>query len=243
MIIFPAIDIKDGNVVRLFQGDYQQMTVYSEDPVQVAKTFKSCGARHLHLVDLDGAKEGRLVNFDNIKGIIQEAGLFVQVGGGIRDMERIKAYVDLGVHRVILGTAAVTEPEFLKAAIKTYGDKIAVGVDVKAGKIAINGWQHITDLEADDFLHNLEGVGVTSVIYTDISKDGGLEGTNLQAYEDLQKNHSFQVIASGGVTYMEEIQQLKNMGIYGAILGKALYAGSLVLKEVIGHFEQDSRPV
>lgn len=240
MRIFPAIDIKDGNVVRLFQGDYQQMTVYSEDPVQVAKTFKSCGARHLHLVDLDGAKEGRLVNFDSIKGIIQEAGLFVQVGGGIRDMERIKAYVDLGVHRVILGTAAVTEPEFLKTAIKTYGDKIAVGVDVKAGRVAINGWQQVTDIEAEDFLRSLEKLGLATVIYTDISKDGGLEGTNLQAYEDLEKNYSFQIIASGGVTYMEEIQALKNMGIYGAVLGKALYAGSLVLREVVGHFEQEA---
>ena len=240
MRIFPAIDIKDGNVVRLFQGDYQQMTVYSEDPVQVAKTFKSCGSRHLHLVDLDGAKEGRLVNFDNIKRIIQEAGLFVQVGGGIRDMERIKAYVDLGVHRVILGTAAVTEPEFLKTAIKTYGDKIAVGVDVKAGRVAINGWQQVTDIEAEDFLRSLEKLGLATVIYTDISKDGGLEGTNLQAYEDLEKNYSFQIIASGGVTYMEEIQALKNMGIYGAILGKALYAGSLVLREVVGHFEQEA---
>ena len=240
MRIFPAIDIKDGNVVRLFQGDYQQMTVYSEDPVQVAKTFKSCGARHLHLVDLDGAKEGRLVNFDSIKGIIQEAGLFVQVGGGIRDMERIKAYVDLGVHRVILGTAAVTEPEFLKSAIKTYGDKIAVGVDVKAGRVAINGWQQVTDIEAEDFLRSLEKLGLATVIYTDISKDGGLEGTNLQAYEDLEKNYSFQIIASGGVTYMEEIQALKNMGIYGAVLGKALYAGSLVLREVVGHFEQEA---
>jgi phosphoribosylformimino-5-aminoimidazole carboxamide ribotide isomerase len=216
------------------------MTVYSEDPVQVAKTFKSCGARHLHLVDLDGAKEGRLVNFDSIKGIIQEAGLFVQVGGGIRDMERIKAYVDLGVHRVILGTAAVTEPEFLKTAIKTYGDKIAVGVDVKAGRVAINGWQQVTDIEAEDFLRSLEKLGLATVIYTDISKDGGLEGTNLQAYEDLEKNYSFQIIASGGVTYMEEIQALKNMGIYGAILGKALYAGSLVLREVVGHFEQEA---
>ena len=240
MRIFPAIDIKDGNVVRLFQGDYQQMTVYSEDPVQVAKTFKSCGARHLHLVDLDGAKEGRLVNFDSIKGIIQEAGLFVQVGGGIRDMERIKAYVDLGVHRVILGTAAVTAPEFLKTAIKTYGDKIAVGVDVKAGRVAINGWQQVTDIEAEDFLRSLEKLGLATVIYTDISKDGGLEGTNLQAYEDLEKNYSFQIIASGGVTYMEEIQALKNMGIYGAVLGKALYAGSLVLREVVGHFEQEA---
>ncbi|MDX9888485.1 MAG: 1-(5-phosphoribosyl)-5-[(5-phosphoribosylamino)methylideneamino]imidazole-4-carboxamide isomerase [Anaerovoracaceae bacterium] len=238
MIIFPAIDIKDGNVVRLFQGDYDQMTVYSEDPVQVAKTFKSCGATHLHLVDLDGAKEGRLINFENIKRIIQEAGLFVQVGGGIRDMERIKAYLDLGVHRVILGTAAVTEPEFLKAAIEKYGDKIAVGVDVKAGRVAINGWQKVTDIETGDFLGSLEKLGVATVIYTDISKDGGLEGTNLEAYEDLEKNYSFQIIASGGVTYMEELRVLKNMGVYGAILGKALYAGSLVLREVVKHFEQ-----
>ncbi len=238
MLIFPAIDIKDGNVVRLFQGDYDQMTVYSEDPVQVAKTFKDCGATHLHLVDLDGAKEGRLVNFENIKKIIQEAGLFVQVGGGIRDLERIKAYIDLGVHRVILGTAAVTEPEFLKEAIDNYGDKIAVGVDVKGHKVAINGWQNVTNIDADDFLRALEKMGVATVIYTDISKDGGLEGTNLKAYESLQNDYSFQIIASGGVTYMEELQELKKMGVYGAILGKALYAGSLLLKEVVGYFEQ-----
>lgn len=238
MLIFPAIDIKDGKVVRLFQGDYDQMTVYSEDPVQVAKTFKSCGATHLHLVDLDGAKEGRLVNFENIKEIIQEAGLFVQVGGGIRDMDRIKAYVDLGVHRVILGTAAVTRPEFLKEAIDSYGDKIAVGVDVKDHKVAINGWQDVTDMDSRDFLRALEKLGLSTVIYTDISKDGGLEGTNLKVYEELQKDYSFQIIASGGVTYMEELQELKKMGVYGAILGKALYAGSLILREVVGKFEQ-----
>lgn len=243
MIIFPAIDIKDGNVVRLFQGDYDQMTVYSEDPVQVAKTFKNCGASHLHLVDLDGAKEGRLVNFEKIKMIIQEANLFVQVGGGIRDMDRIKAYLELGVHRVILGTAAVTEPEFLKAAIDTYGDKIAVGVDVKNGNVAINGWQTITDLAAEDFLRTLDKIGLATVIYTDIAKDGGLEGTNLKAYESLQKDYSFQVVASGGVTYMEELQELKKMGLYGVILGKAIYAGSLILKEVVNHFEQETNSI
>lgn len=241
MLIFPAIDIKDGNVVRLFQGDYDQMTVYSEDPVQVAKTFKSCGATHLHLVDLDGAKEGRLVNFDNIKKIIQEAGLFVQVGGGIRDMDRIKAYIDLGVRRVILGTAAVTQPEFLKEAIDAYGDKIAVGVDVKDHKVAINGWQNVTDIDSRDFLRALEKLGLSTVIYTDISKDGGLEGTNLKVYEELQRDYSFQIIASGGVTYMEEIQELKKMGVYGVILGKALYAGSLILKEVVGHFGKEDK--
>jgi phosphoribosylformimino-5-aminoimidazole carboxamide ribotide isomerase len=238
MIIFPAIDIKDGNVVRLFQGDYDQMTVYSEDPISVAKTFKNCGATHLHLVDLDGAKEGKLVNFENIKRILQEVELFVQVGGGIRDMERIRAYVELGVHRVILGTAAVTEPEFLKEAIHTYGDKIAVGVDVKNGKVAINGWQKLTDLGAEDFLKILDNLGVKTVIYTDITKDGGLEGTNLKAYEALQKEYSFQIIASGGVTYIEELQELKKMGVYGAILGKALYAGTLSLKQVVEYFHQ-----
>lgn len=190
------------------------------------------------MVDLDGAKEGKLVNFENIKRILQEVELFVQVGGGIRDMERIRAYVELGVHRVILGTAAVTEPEFLKEAIHTYGDKIAVGVDVKNGKVAINGWQKLTDLGAEDFLKILDNLGVKTVIYTDITKDGGLEGTNLKAYEALQKEYSFQIIASGGVTYIEELQELKKMGVYGAILGKALYAGTLSLKQVVEYFHQ-----
>ena len=238
MIIFPAIDIKDGKVVRLLQGDYSKMTVYSENPVDVANTFKNSGATHLHLVDLDGAKDGKLVNFENIKNIIQEVDIFVQVGGGIRDMNRIKAYLELGVHKVILGTSAVTDPDLLKEAIKTYGDKIAVGVDVKNGKVAINGWRKITDIDADDFLKTLENQGVSTVIYTDITKDGGLEGTNLPAYEELQRNYSFQIIASGGVTYLEELQALKGMGVYGVILGRALYAGTLTLRQVVASFNQ-----
>ena len=238
MIIFPAIDIKDGKVVRLLQGDYSKMTVYSENPVDVANTFKNSGATHLHLVDLDGAKDGKLVNFENIKNIIQEVDIFVQVGGGIRDMNRIKAYLELGVHKVILGTSAVTDPDLLKEAIKTYGDKIAVGVDVKNGKVAINGWRKITDIDADDFLKTLENQGVSTVIYTDITKDGGLEGTNLPAYEELQRNYSFQIIASGGVTYLEELQTLKRMGVYGVILGRALYAGTLTLRQVVASFNQ-----
>jgi phosphoribosylformimino-5-aminoimidazole carboxamide ribotide isomerase len=240
MIIFPAIDIKDGKVVRLFQGDYDQMTIYSEDPIAVAQSFKSCGAKHLHLVDLDGAKDGDLVNFENIKRLLKEVDLFVQVGGGIRDLDRIKAYMDLGVHRVILGTAAVKDSEFLKEAINVYGDKIAVGVDVKDDKVAINGWRTLTDLRADDFLSTLELLGVSTVIYTDITKDGGLEGTNLPAYEELSQKYTFQIIASGGVTYLEEINALKDMGIYGAILGKALYSGTLSLKKVLTNLGEET---
>lgn len=240
MIIFPAIDIKDGKVVRLFQGDYEQMTIYSEDPVAVAKTFESSGATHLHLVDLDGAKEGKLVNFEIIKRILKETDLFVEVGGGIRDMNRVKAYMELGLHRVIIGTSAVTDPDFLKEVVNVYGDKVAVGVDVKNSRVAINGWRKITDLDANDFLKTLETLGVSTVIYTDITKDGALGGTNLEAYKELSRDYSFQIIASGGVTHLEEIQALKDMGIYGAILGKALYVGSLSLKKVMASFKQET---
>lgn len=243
MIIFPAIDIKDGKVVRLLQGDYDKMTVYSENPVAIAKTFKEDGATHLHLVDLDGAKEGQLINFENIKKIVEEVDLFVQVGGGIRDISRVKEYLDLGVHRVILGTAAVKNPEFLREAVDTYGDKIAVGVDVKDGKVAIDGWRTLTDIDANDFLNTLVTMGVSTVIYTDIAKDGGLEGTNLPAYQELSKKYPFQIVASGGVTYSEELQSLQDMDIYGAILGKALYSGTLSLKEVISSFTQKNKAI
>lgn len=243
MIVFPAIDIKDGKVVRLLQGDYDKMTVYSENPVAIANSFKVDGATHLHLVDLDGAKEGQLINFENIKKIVEEVDLFVQVGGGIRDISRVKAYLDLGVHRVILGTAAVKNPEFLRQAVDTYGDKIAVGVDVKDGKVAIDGWRTLTDIDANDFLNTLVAMGVSTVIYTDIAKDGGLEGTNLPAYQELSKKYAFQIVASGGVTYSEELQSLQDMDIYGAILGKALYSGTLSLKEVISSFTQKNKVI
>ena len=231
--IFPAIDLKDGKAVRLFQGDYDQMTIYSENPVEVARGFKGAGAKNLHLVDLDGAKDGRLVNFETIKAITGDVEMFVEVGGGIRDEERIRQYLELGVGRIILGTIAVKDFLFLQKMVKKYQDKIAVGVDVKEGFIAINGWKEVTDIVGMDFCNRLKDIGVKTVIYTDISKDGGMQGTNLQAYEKLSEIEGLNIVASGGISFEKEITALKNIGTYGAILGKSLYTGALDLKNVL----------
>ena len=233
MEIFPAIDLKDGKAVRLFQGDYDQMTVYSHDPVEVARGFKAAGAKNLHLVDLDGAKDGKLVNFETIKAITGEVEMFVEVGGGIRDEERIRQYLELGVGRVIMGTIAVKDFAFLKAMVEKYKDQIAVGVDVKDELIAINGWKEITDINGMDFCSKLRDIGVKTIIYTDISKDGGMQGTNLQAYEKLSEIEGLDIVASGGISFEEEITALKNIGTHGAILGKALYTGTLDLKKAL----------
>ena len=232
MKIFPAIDLRDGKAVRLYQGDYDQMTVYSDSPVEVAKSFKAKGADCLHLVDLDGAKDGRLVNFDTIKEIVEEVDMYVEVGGGIRDEERIRQYLDLGVGRVILGTIAVKNPEFLEAMVTKYGEKIAVGVDARDGFVAINGWKEITDRESFEFCRYLRDIGVRSIIYTDISRDGGLEGTNMEAYRKLQEIEGLEVTASGGISFEEEITALRDVAA-AAILGKAIYSGKLDLERAV----------
>lgn len=232
MKIFPAIDLRDGKAVRLYQGDYDQMTVYSEDPVDVARSFRGKGAGYLHLVDLDGAKDGQLVNFETIRRIVEEVDLFVEVGGGIRDEERIRQYLDLGVDRVILGTIAIKEPEFLKEMVKKYGEKIAVGVDARDGYVAINGWKEITDQESFSFCQYLRDIGVKTVIYTDISRDGGLEGTNMDAYRKLQQIEGLEVTASGGISFEQEITELKPI-VSAAILGKAIYSGALDLSRAV----------
>lgn len=232
MEIFPAIDLRDGQAVRLFQGDYDQMTVYSRSPVEVAKKFQQKGAKNLHLVDLDGAKDGRLVNFETIREIVSGVGLFVEVGGGIRDEERIRQYLELGVGRVILGTVAVKEPEFLESMVSKYKEKIAVGVDVKDGYVAINGWKEVTDKEGMDFCRYLAKIGVRTVIYTDISRDGGLKGTNLEAYRQLSRIEGLDIIASGGISFESELAELAET-VSGAILGKALYDGMLDLERAL----------
>jgi len=232
MELFPAIDLKDGRVVRLLQGDYDRQTVYSQNPVEVAKGFQAAGAGNLHIVDLDGARDGRLVNFRSIKEIVEQVGLFVEVGGGIRDEERIRQYLDLGAGRVILGTAAVKDPGFLKAMTAKYGEKIAVGVDVKEGRVAVNGWKELTREPGLEFCRRLRDLGVQTVIYTDISRDGGLKGTNLQVYKELSKIKGLRIIASGGISFEEELLELKKT-VYGAILGKALYDGMLDLKKAL----------
>lgn len=232
MIIFPAIDLKDGKVVRLHQGDYDQMTVYSEDPLAVAKTFKEAGATHLHVVDLDGARGGNPENFKVVERLIQSSGLEVQVGGGIRNRERIETYLNLGAKRVILGTAAVTDPIFLKEMVGLFGEAIAVGVDVKDGLAAINGWEKTTAINGVEFCKSLAGIGVKTVIYTDIAKDGRMQGTNLDAYRELAHIKGLNIIASGGISFEEEITALNDL-VYGAILGKALYSGILDLANCI----------
>ena len=232
MNIYPAIDLRDGKVVRLYQGDYDQMTVYQEDSVDVARSFKAAGADYLHLVDLDGAKDGELVNFDTIKAIVEDVDMFVEVGGGIRDEERIKQYLDLGVGRVILGTIAVKDREFLEKMVSVYGERIAVGVDARDDRVAINGWKEITDIDSFEFCEYLRDIGVKAVIYTDISRDGGLQGTNMEVYRKLQEIQGLEITASGGISFIEEIAELKNVTA-AAILGKALYSGLIDLAQAV----------
>ncbi len=233
MNIFPAIDLIDGKAVRLFKGDYDQKTVYSDSPLDVAKSFEKAGAEFLHIVDLDGAKEGTSPNFEVIKEIIKNTSLKVEVGGGIRTEEIIKKYIDIGVMRVILGTVAVKNPEFAKNMIKKYGDKIAVGIDILNGYVAIHGWTEVSKVTCDEIFKEFQDYGVKTVICTDISKDGAMQGTNLELYSHLKQSFSMDIVASGGVSDIENIKALAKIGVYGAIVGKALYVGSVDLKEAL----------
>jgi phosphoribosylformimino-5-aminoimidazole carboxamide ribotide isomerase len=233
MEIFPAIDLSGGRVVRLTKGDYQQMTVYDTDPVEAALGFQRTGAKYLHVVDLDGAKDGTTANFEAISRIVQATELFVEVGGGIRDEERIKKYLSLGVGRVILGTVAVKNFPFVQEMAAKYGDKIVVGVDARGGKVAISGWLEETELETADFCRKCHAAGVQTVIVTDIEKDGTLGGTNLELYRELVQIPGLQVVASGGVSFPEEIDALAEIGVAGIIIGKALYSGTLDLADCL----------
>lgn len=233
MQIFPAIDLRGGQVVRLTQGDYDQMDIYSPDPADIARRFKAAGAKNLHVVDLDGAKDGTLANFDAIRSIVSEGGLFIEVGGGIRDEERIRQYLELGVGRVILGTVAVTNFPFVQEMAAKYSEKIAVGVDARDGFVAINGWKEVTGEKSVDFCKRLADAGVKTVIYTDISKDGALQGTNLGIYRTLSEIQGLDIVASGGISFEREITVLREMNLYAAIVGKAIYTDKLDLKRVI----------
>ena len=233
MIIYPAIDIYEGKAVRLYKGDYAQMTVYNEDPACVAGDFLKKGARHIHMVDLEGAKSGTTPNLATICKVKENTGLFCQVGGGIRSMEVVNAYIDAGLDRVILGTAAVENPEFTRKAVDAYGDKIAIGVDIRDGFVAVKGWTEKSQLEAFDFCRQMEDVGVRTVICTDISKDGVMQGPNHNLYQKLSKQFDMQIIASGGVSSIEDIERLAAMDIHGAIIGKAYYTGAVDLKMAI----------
>ncbi|MBQ3016167.1 MAG: 1-(5-phosphoribosyl)-5-[Clostridia bacterium] len=230
MKLFPAIDLFSGKAVRLYKGDYANMTVYNEDPVRVALDFKRSGAKFMHVVDLEGAKSGDTPNIETVKKIVKAFGGFVEVGGGIRSLEVIKKYIDAGVMRVILGTAAVTDRDFLTYAVKLYGEKIAVGVDIKDGFVAIKGWTEKSELEAFAFCRDLQIIGVKTIICTDISRDGAMKGTNHELYTKLMREVNINVIASGGVTDITDIERLSASGIYGAIIGKAYYTGAIDLK-------------
>lgn len=233
MNIFPAIDLYDGKAVRLFKGDYDQMTVYSNEPLEVARKFEAAGAKFLHLVDLEGAKVGKPANLETIKKIVDNTDLFTEVGGGIRNIEIAKAYIDSGVNRIILGTAAVENEDFLKEAIALFGDKVAVGVDLKDGFVAIKGWTEKSTISADDFLSKMESLGVKTVICTDISRDGAMQGSNNALYKELGEKYNIDLIASGGVSTIDDIKALTEMNLYGAIIGKAYYIGAIDLKEAI----------
>lgn len=233
MKIFPAIDIIDGKVVRLCRGDYSEVKKYSITPLAAAEQFYSRGATNLHVVDLDGAKSGRADNAKTIEKIVSECGMFVEVGGGIRTYEQIQRYLDCGVGRVILGTVAVKDFDFVINAVARFGAAVSVGVDALNGKVAVSGWKEVTEIDSLEFCKKLKNVGVQNVIYTDISKDGMLNGTNLKIYEVLCQTEYPKITASGGISDLKEIETLKNMGIYGAILGKSLYENKIDLSGAI----------
>ena len=234
MKIFPAIDLYAGKAVRLYKGDYSQMTVYSDCPEEVADKFRQAGANEMHIVDLEGAKTGETPNFETILKIKEHGGLFCEVGGGVRDMETVARYLDAGIDRVILGTAAVTKEGFVKEAVAKYGEKIAVGIDIKDGFVAIKGWTEKSDRTAFDFAAEMESIGVKTMICTDISLDGAMKGTNHALYNELMRKCGMNIIASGGVSSIGDVKRLAEGGIYGAIIGKAYYTGDIDLTEAIG---------
>ena len=233
MKIFPAIDLFGGKAVRLYKGDYNEMTVYSENPERVALDFKNAGADSIHLVDLEGAKDGTTPNLETVEKIVKASGLFAEIGGGIRSMEVLEKYFSVGVSRAILGTSAVTDEAFLDEAVAKYGDRIAVGADVKDGYIAIKGWTAKSEYTLDEFFAKMQTKGVKTVICTDISRDGAMRGTNLEMYKNLSEKYTIDIIASGGVSSLDDVRELRKMNLHGAIIGKAYYTGAIDLSEAI----------
>ena len=233
MKIFPAIDLYDGKAVRLYKGNYDEMTVYSNDPIEIARDFETAGAKFIHMVDLEGAKDGTTPNIDIVKQVATETSLFVEIGGGIRSMDTLDKYFAAGVSRAILGTAAVTDEVFLKAAVAKYGEKIAVGADIKDGMVAIKGWLEKSEYSTDSFFEKMCSLGVKTIICTDISKDGAMKGTNRELYKALSEKYKVDIVASGGVSSLDDVSALADMDLYGAIIGKAYYIGAIDLKEAI----------
>lgn len=233
MIIFPAIDLFEGKAVRLYKGDYNKMTVYSDNPPEIAEDFKTQGATHIHIVDLEGAKNGTTPNFNTVIEIKKRSGLFCEIGGGIRDMNTIERYISAGIDRVILGTAAVTSEGFVKEAVKEYGEKIAVGIDLRDGFVAIKGWTEKSSLTAFEFCEKMQNDGVETLICTDISKDGAMNGTNHALYHELMSKFNMNITASGGVSSLQDVKRLAEKNLYGAIIGKAYYTGDIDLKQAV----------
>ena len=233
MLIYPAIDLYNGKAVRLFKGDYAKMTVYNDDPIAVAKDFEAAGAECIHLVDLEGAQHGLTPNFEVVRRIKAETNLFCEIGGGIRSMNVVDAYIEAGLDRVILGTAAVQNPDFAKECADKYGDKIAVGVDIKDGYVAVKGWTEKSSYTAIEFCKKMESIGINTLISTDISKDGAMQGSNVELYETLSRELNMNIIASGGVSSMDDVVRLAALNIHGAIIGKAYYTGAISLSEAI----------
>ncbi len=233
MILLPAIDLYKGQAVRLFKGDYAQMTVYDPVPVNTAVKFRDAGAGYIHVVDLEGAKNGETPNFDTIVEIVRESGLFVEVGGGIRTLETAEKYLSAGVRRVIFGTAAVTDPELCREAAQAFGEKAAVGVDLRDGMVAIRGWTEKSQFTFESFCDRIREAGIRTLIVTDISRDGAMKGANLSLYRTLAARYDMRIIASGGVSTLDDVRSLRDMGVYGAIIGKAYYTGAIDLSEAL----------
>lgn len=233
MLILPAIDMYEGKAVRLFQGDYDQMTVYDDNPVRTARKFRSAGAEWVHLVDLEGARDGGTPNMGVVSRIIKETGLMAEVGGGIRNTDTVSKYMDIGVSRVIIGTGAITNERFLVESVQRYGDRIAVAADVRDGYVAIKGWTEKSERTLHDFCKNMQDIGVRTLICTDISKDGAMQGTNLEMYHDMVSEFDMDLIASGGISTIDDVKALSGIGMHGAIIGKAYYTGALDLAEAI----------
>lgn len=233
MILFPAIDLVGGKAVRLYKGDYDKMTVYSDHPEEIALDFKNCGATHIHIVDLEGARDGGTPNLDTVLKIKKESGLFCEVGGGIRNMEVVDRYLSAGIDRVILGTAAIKDEAFLKKAVEKYDARIAVGADIREGFIAVKGWLERSSVTADEFFERMQNLGVKTIICTDINRDGVMAGTNRDLYRTMSRRYSMDITASGGVSSMDDILALQKMGLYGAIIGKAYYTGAIDLKQAV----------
>ena len=233
MLIFPAIDLVGGKAVRLFKGDYNQMTVYDDDPLNTARRFEAAGATYLHMVDLEGARDGGTPNFDTVKRVVENTNLFVEIGGGIRDMAVIKKYMAAGVKRVILGTAAIADEAFTRDAIARFGEGIALGADVRDGEVAIRGWLELSGMTLDAFCEKYQAMGLNTLICTDISRDGAMVGANRALYADLQRKYRMDIVASGGVSSMEDVRALAALELYGAIIGKACYTGAIDLKKAI----------